>query len=249
MQATKHHEHSSPTFSADGNEVLWSLWERPERNNPQRIMHVLKENGVWGTPQLASFSGSVVDGGPVISCDGNTLFIYRQEPEKDYKIVYFTKSKGKWLNPTSIIAGVSLSVAKNGNIYYANEQNQIYKMEFKNNQYQTPVLLDEKINESGCLDWTPFIANDESYLIFSSHRTGGQGSGDLYISFNDKNQWTAPINMGSEINTQFQERFPSVSPDGKYLFFTRSSYEDHQDVFWVSTHIIKILRQSTLNNL
>lgn len=47
-------------------------------------------------------------------------------------------------------------------------------------------------------DHDPFIAPDESCLIFSSNRPGGYGSNDLYISFrNDNDTWTAPRNMGA----------------------------------------------------
>jgi hypothetical protein len=52
--------------------------------------------------------------------------------------------------------------------------------------------------------------------------------------------------MGELINTRTQERFPGLSPDGKYLFFTRGirwtppDY-DH-DIFWVSAGIIEKLK-------
>jgi len=41
--------------------------------------------------------------------------------------------------------------------------------------------------------------------------------------------------MGDKINTDKTERFPIVSPDGKYLFFMR--HTPGQDIFWVSTKI------------
>ena len=46
--------------------------------------------------------------------------------------------------------------------------------------------------------------------------------------------------MGAEINTELRERFPTVSPDGKYMFFMR--HTPGQDFFWVSTEIIKNLK-------
>jgi len=237
--STKHHEHSSPTFSPDGNEVLWSLWERPQNDKPQLIMHIVRKNGVWSTPQVASFSGNVLDGGPVISSDGSKLFIYRQE-----QIVYFTKVKSEWVNPTPIIEGFSFSVAKNGNIYYSGKNDAIYKIEFKDNKYLNPKLLNESINKSGYLNWTPYVAPDESYLIFSRCDRNGD-YGNLYICFKSKTKddWTDPVDMGESINTWAQERFPSVSPDGKYLFFCRSQ-GSADDVFWVSTNVIKSLKDS-----
>ncbi len=45
--------------------------------------------------------------------------------------------------------------------------------------------------------------------------------------------------MGKPINSLAQERFPYVSPDGEYLFFTRWTRENDQDIFWVKSDIIK----------
>jgi len=72
----------------------------------------------------------------------------------------------------------------------------------------------------------PFISPDESYLIFCYFRPGGQGTADLYISIREENgNWSEAQNIGNVINTEMLERFPSVSPDGKYLFFTRNRGE------------------------
>ena len=67
---------------------------------------------------------------------------------------------------------------------------------------------------------------------------------DLYISFNNaNNQWEYPINMGNKINSPLVERFPVVSPDGKYMFFMR--HTETQDFFWVSTEIFDKLRKQS----
>jgi Tol biopolymer transport system component len=97
---------------------------------------------------------------------------------------------------------------------------------------------------NGTLNWTPYVDPDDSYIIFSSNREGEFGEGDLYISFHNKSSgtWSEPVNMGGNINTRAQERFPSVSPDGKYLFFTRWTPDHNQDVYWVSAGIIEKLR-------
>ena len=119
----------------------------------------------------------------------------------------------------------------------------IYRSVFRDGKYQEPEPLPASIN-STAQDWTPFIAPDESYLIFSSNRSGSMDSyGDLYISYRLANKnWSAPQNLGDKINSPSQERFPSVSPDGMYLFFTRSNGKNSQDVFWVESKIVGKLR-------
>ena len=49
--------------------------------------------------------------------------------------------------------------------------------------------------------------------------------------------------MGESINTKTQESYPTLSPDGKYLFFTRYNYNNKSmDVYWVSAGIIEKLK-------
>ena len=107
----------------------------------------------------------------------------------------------------------------------------------KNGKRQEPKLLNKNINSG---KWTahPFIAPDESYLIFDSERENGVGKSDLYISFKQKDgSWGKAINMGNKINTSNAERSGYVSPDGKYFF-----YNSNLSIHWVDAKIIEALR-------
>jgi hypothetical protein len=111
-------------------------------------------------------------------------------------------------------------------------------------EHEEPKLLDEKIN--GGSSFHPFIAPDESYLIFDSKREGGYGDSDLYISYRlQDGSWSEAINLGDRINTSAWEASASVTPDGEYLFFNRNmnptSYEN-VDIFWVDAHVVETLR-------
>jgi uncharacterized protein (TIGR02145 family) len=92
---------------------------------------------------------------------------------------------------------------------------------------------------------TPYIAPDESYLIYT-HSNGYYEH--LYISFSKgDNGWTEPINMdrsGANINRLYQT-CPKLSPDGKYLFYNSHNpdYADSSDIYWVSTSIIDTLKK------
>ena len=94
----------------------------------------------------------------------------------------------------------------------------------------------------------PFIASDESFLIFCSSRPGGYGSYDLYIAFRKKDgTWTKAKNMGPEINTSGEEARPSITPDGKYFFFTRGDVNpDWRDIFWINAGFIETLKPDEL---
>ena len=90
------------------------------------------------------------------------------------------------------------------------------------------------------------VAADESYLLWDAVKEEGFGSSDIYISFKQKDgSWGNAINLGDKINTKAWEASASVTPDGKYLFFSRNMGSDNYenvDIFWVSTQVIESLR-------
>lgn len=97
----------------------------------------------------------------------------------------------------------------------------------------------------------PYIAPDESYLMWDVEREDGYGNSDIYISFKDKwGSWSPAENMGSLINTEYHDSSPQVTPDGKYLFFKRTAPQVMEDgskiqvgkSYWVDAKIIEDLR-------
>ena len=112
---------------------------------------------------------------------------------------------------------------------------------------EAPKAFGKEINTG---KWTahPFIAPDESYLIWDSEREGGFGETDLYISFRQSDgSWGTAINMGAEINSEYEDGGGYVTTDGKYFFFNRinltGSFETSEaNIYWVDARIIENLR-------
>ena len=91
----------------------------------------------------------------------------------------------------------------------------------------------------------PFIAPDESYLIWDSEREEGYGDSDLYISFRQEDgSWGPAVNMGENVNSDKREAYASVTPDGKYILFNRGidDKNDNVDIYWVDAQIIEDLK-------
>jgi len=64
------------------------------------------------------------------------------------------------------------------------------------------------------------ISADGRFLFFTAcNREDGQGKCDLYFSVNTDGKWSVPQNLGYPINSAFSEKHPSLSPDGKKLYF------------------------------
>jgi len=66
----------------------------------------------------------------------------------------------------------------------------------------------------------PYMSQDGTYLVFASNMPGGFGGKDLYYSTYDKREdkWSAPENLGSDINTAKDEMFPFIREDGALYF-------------------------------
>jgi len=67
------------------------------------------------------------------------------------------------------------------------------------------------------------LGSGGQYMYFTAcDRTGGMGRCDIYFSSFDGSRWSEPKNVGPPVNTAYWETQPSVSADGKTLFFVSS---------------------------
>ncbi len=66
----------------------------------------------------------------------------------------------------------------------------------------------------------PEFSPDGNSLYFYANRTGGQGGYDLWVTHRSHVGWNKPINLGSAVNSPFNDYGPGLSPDGKTLYFS-----------------------------
>ncbi len=87
-----------------------------------------------------------------------------------------------------------------------------------------PVNLGPMVNSSGD-DYTPSISSDGLALYFMSSRSGGYGNYDLWVTMRatTDEDWGAPVNLGPTVNSSVYDIDPGISPDGRMLFFTRTT--------------------------
>jgi len=95
----------------------------------------------------------------------------------------------------------------------------------KNKSFSTPEKLDENINSPKASEIAACLSNDAAMLYFASNRVGGYGGTDLYVSLKlPTGRWGPPRNLGPEINTPQNEDFPTLSADGKILYFSSNGH-------------------------
>jgi Tol biopolymer transport system component len=117
------------------------------------------------------------------------------------------------------------TATNDGTLYFGSDREggkgrtDIYRCRLIDGKYSAAENLGENIN-SPFGEFEPYIAPDESYLIFAAAgRQDGKGQFDLYLSQRREGVWTKAVNLGDKINTAATEFAPKVSPDGKTFFF------------------------------
>ncbi len=123
---------------------------------------------------------------------------------KDETVVYFTRNniaKGKSRRDQKGIQNLKLyfaKVDKNGN------WSDIQELTINSKEYSVG---------------HPVLSLDGKMLFFASDMPGGFGGADLYrASINTDGTVGTPINLGKDINTEGQEMFPWIGPDGLFFF-------------------------------
>jgi len=226
------------TLSKDGDEAYLTLQDPAE--TIALIVCVKRVGDKWLEPEKVSFSSQYRDIEPFLSPDGNRLYFSSNRPKPDrpnaadYDIWYVERAdeSSAWSEPINVGSPVNTqydefypSVAANGNLYFTTDspstkgKDDIFCSVWKGQRFDKPASL--SINSSDA-EFNAFIASDESYLLYTVYnKSGGIGSGDLYISFRkDDGSWTTAINLGETINTKFMEYCPFFDATTQTLYFT-----------------------------
>jgi len=91
-------------------------------------------------------------------------------------------------------------------------------------EWSKPKNIGQPIN-SIAKETQPCISGDGRSLYFCSKRKGGEGGLDIWVSELKKDgTWSEPENLGSQINTPFDEQRPFIHPDNKTLYFSSDGW-------------------------
>jgi Tol biopolymer transport system component len=242
------------TLAPDGKSAFFVMpWA-----NPSRLMLSRFENGRWSKPETASFSGRYYDGDPVFSPDGQKLFFASQRPidgrDQRFASVWYTERNGAGWSEPRLPAGQPARVgwngsyassAADGSLYYfssgpdAQGNTDIYRVPYANGRYAQRENLGDIVNSQSS-EVDPWVAPDQSFLIFANDRPGGLGKQDLYVSVNRRGRWSAPRNLGPLVNSGAHEFCPSMSPDGRYLFFTSDRKDGQPAIYQIDIGILRL---------
>ena len=223
------------------------------------IMIMEQVNGIWSIPKNVTFHVDDCDWDFSLSQDSRFLYVASLRPDDpDQEILEYCRiwkverRSNIWFEPELLPYPVNTgqhdshpSVSNNGTLYFFSYRDggygkgDLYKSELVHGQYKKVKNLGKVLNTSS-MEGDPFIAPDQSYIIYCSYKEGGLGGCDIYISFNIDGEWSVPLNLGDKINTNKDEWMPYITPDGKYFFYT-SDITGGRDIYWVDAKVIEEL--------
>jgi Tol biopolymer transport system component len=256
---SKDRDEVSCAFTPEGREFYFGVFE-PGRGYTLLVM--TESRSGWGAPRPAPFSSVFSEIDMFITTDGARLFFISKRPAAEgaerspvYQVWVTDRREDGWDPPRRLGPAVNSgerelfpTLSEDGAIVFGSNRSggyggcDIYTASPDGDDFKQPENLGPAINSAND-ETDALIAPDGDFLVFTAaNREDGHGDGDLYVSFRDPNgEWLPAVNMGEEINTPYSEFCPTLSPDGKYFFFT-SNRKGTNDIFWVDASVIDSLR-------
>jgi len=231
------------SFSPDLDEVYFSASKKDE--DPDIYFSKL-EGKKWTHIKKANFTKGKKDGEmqPFFSFSGKKVYFTAHNSDfTDSKIWYVNRLEDSWSDAIKLDSPINdgevfhASPAKNGDLFYFNMSKMKLYYAPNNNGEVQEVGIEFGIHG--------FISPSQDFLVVDAqNRDDKRKDNDLYVYFKEKDgAWTKPINLGNEVNSNFGETVPSITPDGKYLFFSRYNEEGGlSNFYWVSTEVIHKLK-------
>ncbi|MBP6460638.1 MAG: PD40 domain-containing protein [Crocinitomicaceae bacterium] len=187
---------------------------------------------------------------PIISPDGSTIYFtsrrhWKEDTYKEYvedftnyspedAYVSYKKEGDQWTSPKRLPFcklennEATVSISSDERILYLyvdkNNDGNLYKTDLSKETIDTVIGIDIPEVNTKYWDSHIFFSEDDNLIIFASDRPGGYGGRDLYRLMRlPDGSWSKPFNMGSGINSPYDEDSPFLSIDKKSLFFSSNS--------------------------
>lgn len=187
---------------------------------------------------------------PFVSPNGKRVYFTAFDSIfSDERIWYVNRFENSWSDAIKLDSPINDDMvffpnyAKKSGLYYFNLTNfKTYYAPHKNGKFIEPQVVGIDMGHHA------FISPDNDYLLVTARNIEEESrkDNDIYVYFkNQDGAWSNPINLGNTINTSFNEKTPSISPDGKYLFYGRDERDTEPgwaNIYWVSTEVIEKLK-------
>jgi len=236
------------SFSPDLKEIYFTGHRKGESSSIYFSRLIDKK---WTNPKKANLTKGKKSGEmeAFVNYSGKKIY-FTASDSKGVKIWQASRSGNWWSDAIELDSPINndmvfySNAAKNGDLYYKNvSKGKMYYAPNINGKF--PEILEVGIEYGS----HGFIAPSQDFMLIDALKDNDKiKDKDIHICFKKKDgTWTKPINLGSEVNSNFTETCPSITPDGKYIFFSRYNEEGElPNIYWVSAEVISRLRPDNL---
>jgi hypothetical protein len=225
-------------ISPNGGELFFTA-EIPgesEATGPEGLLVMRRSgDGSWSEPATANLRG---DGSweqeAFYTVDGTELFFCSKVADMQYKLWSVKRTSDGWGAPALLDSPANdadivfyATFSSDGTMYYTSvKERKVCRSSRVDGGY--PEIEDVAVPGGHA-----FAAPDGKLLLLDGKR-------DLWVAYSDGDGgWMEPVSLGETICSESTETCPSLSPDGKYIFFSRYNEPGEiANIYWVSSDIL-----------
>lgn len=257
-----------PIISPDGNMLFFSR-QSPKNiggpTDPEDIWYLERDPATdsWGAPQnpgkpLNNRGSNFVSS---LSPSGDDFLLvlgnaYQGEGRMTSGVSTSRRSGENWSKPEPLNIENFYNYAMSANYYLSKDQRYLLMSVERDdtrgtrdlyvsfnegdNNWTEPINLGNQVNTPD-LETSPFIAEDDSTLFFSSRGYSGFGGEDVYVTYrldDTWQNWSAPRNLGPVVNTERDDTFFNIAAKQDYAYLTRGKIDD-ADLYRLNMPIFK----------
>jgi Tol biopolymer transport system component len=235
------------SFAPGGERLLFTVQTADEQ---VQVMQSGVVDGFWTPPEPVNFTAGARrdEMEAFFAPDGKYIYFAPYNEGLDVRIWRVEVAGDNYIEPAPLTGPFEAAPAfyptsaSSGAIYYTNiaERKPYRARRDGDGAWQTEPLGLEFGGHT-------FVAPDESFVLVDARADDSRGKGDIYVAFAKADGWTTPVNLGDGVNSGYSESCPSLSDDGRFLFFSR--YDEPNEVaqiYWVDSRVIEDARQRQL---
>lgn len=234
------------SFDPDGDRMVFSV-EVPDEGASVHCSWI--QDGTWTSPRRVSLTGGArkSEMEAFFSPDGKHLFFAPYDEGLDVRIWIADTTDDGWRNPRPLGPPVDEDPAfypvmtNDGMLYYTNlAKRAVYRARLENGKITSAAAAGTERGGHA------FPSPDGRFVLLDSASLDSSDQRDIFVAFRKEDgTWGSPRDLGAAVNSEHSETCPSLSPDGKYVFFSRYNEPGKlSNIYWVSSKVIEMAASS-----